>query len=143
LGRLIGPRDDGPNAAGVVVLTYRFWATTLNKDPSLIGKAVRLDSGILGNRSTTIIGVLEPSVPYPQDTEIVANVVTSPHHLSATMVTGRVHRMTELFGRLAPGVTLDQARAELRSAYSAMKKDHPEAYAQAADFEIGVKLLRD
>jgi predicted permease len=87
--------------------------------------------------------VLEPCVPYPQDTEIIANVVTSPHHLSATMITGRIHRMTELFGRLAPGVTLDQARAELRSAYSAMENDHPEAYAQEADFQIGVKLLRD
>ena len=141
LGRLIGPQDDGPQAAGVVVLTYRFWTTTLHKDPSVIGKTVRL--GSIGDRSATVIGVLEPCVPYPQDTEIIANVVTSPHHLSATMVTGRVHRMTELFGRLAPGVTLDQARAELRSAYSAMKKDHPEAYAQEADFRIGAKLLRD
>jgi predicted permease len=51
--------------------------------------------------------------------------------------------MTELFGRLAPGVTLDQARAELLSVYSTMKKDHPEAYAQEADFQIGTKLLRD
>jgi putative ABC transport system permease protein len=141
LGRLIGPQDDGSKAAGVVVLTYRFWTTALHKDPSVIGKTVRL--GSIGDRSATVIGVLEPCVPYPQDTEIIANVVTSPHHLSATMVTGRIHRMTELFGRLAPGVTLDQAGAELRSAYSAMKKDHPEAYAQAADFEIGVKLLRD
>src|SRR5271166_895730 len=32
LGRLIGPQDDGPQAAGVVVLTYRFWATALHKD---------------------------------------------------------------------------------------------------------------
>ena len=141
LGRLIGPQDDGPQAAGVVVLTYRFWTTALHKDPSVLGKTVRL--GSLGDRSATVIGVLEPCVPYPQDTEIIANVVTSPHHLSATMVTGRIHRMTELFGRLAPGVTLDQARAELRSAYSAMKKDHPESYAQEGDFQIGVKLLRD
>jgi predicted permease len=141
LGRLIGPQDDGPKADGVVVLTYRFWTTALQKDPSVIGKTVRL--GSIGDRSATIIGVLEPCVPYPQDTEIIANVVTSPHHLSATMVTGRIHRMTELFGRLAPGVTLDQARAELRSVYSAMKKDHPEAYAQEADFQIGTKLLRD
>jgi predicted permease len=59
------------------------------------------------------------------------------------MVTGRIHRMTELFGRLAPGATVEQARAELLSAYSAMKHDHPEAYAQEADFQIGVKLLRD
>src|SRR5207244_6737222 len=120
-GRLIGPQDDGPKAAGVVVLTYRFWTTTLHKDPSVIGKTVRL--GSIGDRSATVIGVLEPCVPYPQDTEIIANVVTSPHHLSATMVTGRIHRMTELFGRLAPGVTLDQARAELRSLYATMKKD--------------------
>ncbi len=143
LGRLIGPQDDGPKAAGVVVLTYRFWTATLKKDPSVIGKTVRLDSGILGNRSATVIGVLEPSVPYPQDTEIIANVATSPHHLSATMVTDRLHRMTELFGRLAPGVTLDQARTELRSVYGAVTKEHPETYSPKADFRIGAKLLRD
>src|SRR5467141_2625870 len=143
LGRLIGPQDDGPKAAGVVVLTYRFWTTTLKKDPSVIGKTVLLGSGLMGSRSATIIGVLEPSVPYPQDTEIMANIVTSPHHLSATMVTGRVHRMTELFARLAPGVTLDQARAELRSVYGAMTKAHPEAYSAKADFQISAKQLRD
>src|SRR6202042_3701947 len=141
LGRLIGPQDDGPNAAGVVVLTYRFWATSLGKNPSVIGKTIRL--GSIGERSAKIIGVLEPCVPYPQETEIISNVVTSPHHLSATMVTGRIHRMTELFGRFAPGVTLDQARAELNSVHSTMKKDHPEAYSRQANFQIGAKLLRD
>src|SRR4249920_1816677 len=115
LGRLIGPQDDGPNAAGVAVLTYRYWSTTLKSDPNVLGKTLRL--GSFGERTATIIGVLEPSVPYPADTEIIANIVTSPHHLSATMVEGRVHRMTELFGRLAPGATIEQARAELRTAY--------------------------
>jgi putative ABC transport system permease protein len=143
LGRLIGPQDDGPKAAGVVVLTYRFWTTTLRKDPGVIGKTVRLGSGPMGSRSATIIGVLEPCVPYPQETEIIANIVTSPHHLSATMVTGRVHRMTELFGRLAPGATLGQARAELRTVYGAMTKAHPEAYSAKGDFQISAKRLRD
>jgi predicted permease len=138
LGRLLDKRDDGPNAAGAAVLTYRFWATALRSDPSVIGKQVRLNT-----RAATIVGVLEPSVPYPADTELIANVVTSPHHLSATMVTGRVHRMTELFGRLAPGVSLDQARAELRAAYSAMLKDHPEAYPAVGQFSIEARLLRD
>ena len=138
LGRLLDMRDDGPNAAGAAVLTYRFWTTVLHSDPSVIGKQVRLSE-----RTATIVGVLEPSVPYPADTELIANVVTSPHHLSATMVTGRVHRMTELFGRLAPGSSLDQARAELRSAYSAMTKDHPEAYPASGRFNIDAKLLRD
>lgn len=59
------------------------------------------------------------------------------------MVTERTHRMTELFARLAPGVTIDQARAELRSVYAAIKKDHPEAYSKQADFQISARLLRD
>src|SRR5262250_2679307 len=42
LGRLLDANDDGPNAAGGVVLTYRFWSTALNRDPSVIGKTVRL-----------------------------------------------------------------------------------------------------
>jgi putative ABC transport system permease protein len=138
LGRLIGPEDDGPNAAPVFVLTHRFWSNALNRDPSVIGKTVQL-----GERSATVIGVLEPCVPYPQETEIIANVVSSPHHLGATMVTERTHRMTELFARLAPGTTLDQARAELRSVYATMKKDHPEAYSRQGDFQISAKLLRD
>jgi putative ABC transport system permease protein len=141
LGRLITPQDDGPNAAGVVVLTYRFWSTVYKKDPNVIGKTVRLSS--LGDRSATVIGVLEPCVPYPAETEIISNIVTSPHHLSATMVTGRVHRMTELFGKLAPGATLDQARTELRTAYASMEKDHAEAYPDNFGYRIDAKMLRD
>ena len=99
-GRLLGPADDGPSAAGAAVLTHRFWTTALASDPSASGRTVRL-----GERTATIVGVLEPSVPYPSETEIIANVVTSPHHLDATMQDGRVHRMTELFGRLAPGAS--------------------------------------
>ena len=138
LGRLLNPGDDGPNAAGAAVLTHRFWTTALKSDPSVIGKVVRLDT-----RTATIVGVLEPSVPYPQATEIIANVVTSPHHLSATMVTGRVHRMTELFGRLAPGADLEAARADLRAAHSAMLKEHPEVYSSKADYRIDAVTLRD
>src|SRR6266567_3645755 len=142
LGRLIGPQDDDPKAAGAVVLTYRFWSSTLKSDPSVIGKVLRLGSGF-GDRSATIVGVLEPSIQYPTDTEIIANIVTSPHHLSATMQNGRVHHMTELFGRLATGVTLEQARAELRTIYGAMIKDHPDAYSPQAHFQIDAKLLRE
>jgi putative ABC transport system permease protein len=138
LGRLLDMRDDGPNAAGAAVLTDRFWKSAFNRDPSVIGKVVRLS-----DRTATIVGVLEPSVPYPAETEIIANVVTSPHHLSATMVQGRVHRMTELFGRLAPGTDLNAARAELQTVYGAMVKEHPEAYSPKADVRISAVRLRD
>jgi predicted permease len=138
LGRLLGPADDGPKADGAVVLTHRFWTTTLKSDPSVIGRPVTL-----GRRSATIVGVLEPSVPYPAETEIVANVVTSPHHLDATMVTGRVHRMTELFGRLAPGADLETARTELAAVHAAIVNEHPEVYKTSDRFGIEARLLRD
>jgi predicted permease len=137
-GRLLDAHDDGPRAAGAVVLTYRFWSETLRSDPSVIGKVVRL-----GDRSATIVGVLEPSVPYPTATEILANVVTSPHHLDATMVDGRVHRMTDLFGRLAAGADLEAVRAELRAVHGAIVKEHAESYPKDADFRIDAVRLRD
>src|SRR5206468_1209793 len=57
--------------------------------------------------------------------------------------TGRVHRMTELFGRLAPGATLDTAKAELRGVHASMVKAHPEAYSPKADFRSDAVPLRD
>jgi predicted permease len=138
MGRLLGPRDDGRNAEGAAVLTYRFWRSAFKSDPGVIGKVIRLS-----DRPATIVGILEPSVPYPQETEIIANVVTSPHHLDATMVEGRVHRMTELFGRLAPGANLDTALAELRTVHGVMVKAHPEAYQAQADYRIEARSLRD
>jgi putative ABC transport system permease protein len=138
LGRLLGPGDDGPKADGAAVLTHRFWTTALKSDPSVLGKVIRLS-----DRPATVVGVLEPSVPYPQETEIIANVVTSPHHLDATMVEGRVHRMTELFGRLAPGADLEAARAELRAVHGAVLEEHPEAYQTQADYRIDAVRLRD
>src|SRR5689334_7185349 len=142
LGRLLNPGDDGPNAAGAAVLTYRFWANSLHSDRGVIGKVVRLGS-FEGSRSATIVGVLEPSVPYPVETEMIANIVTSPHHLSATMVTGREHRMTEVFARLAPGADLEAARAELRTVHTAMVSAHPEVYKPGDHYKIEVTRMHD
>ncbi len=142
LGRLLNRADDGPKAAGAAVLTYRFWANSLHSDPGVIGRTIRLGS-FNGTRSAVIVGVLQPSVPYPVETELIANIVTSPHHLSATMVTGREHRMTEVFARLAEGAQLEAARAELRTVYGAMLSAHPEVYKADAHYHIEVRRIRD
>jgi predicted permease len=139
LGRLLTPADDGPGAAGAVVLTHRFWTDVLSSDPTVVGQTIRLGS----NAAATVVGVLEPSVPYPTETQIIANMVTSPHHLGATMNTDRKHRMTDLFGRLAPGATLDAARAELTSIHASMLSEHPDAYSPQARIQLQVRTLHD
>jgi putative ABC transport system permease protein len=138
LGRLLNAADDGPGAAAAAVLTHHFWTAVLDSDPAVIGKTIRLGPG-----TATVVGVLEPSVPYPAETQIIANIVTSPHHLGATMVTDRTHRMTELFGRLAEGATLDAARAELTSVHASMMRAHPEAYSARAQVQLQLRTLPD
>jgi putative ABC transport system permease protein len=138
LGRLLNAGDEGPAAAGAVVLTHRFWTTVLQSDSSVIGQTIRL-----GPRPATVVGVLEPSVPYPEETQVIANVVTSPHHSAAMMKTARTHRMTELFGRLAPGATLEAARAELSSVHASIVREYPQAYSTRAHVQLQISTLRD
>ena len=104
----------------------------------MIGQTIRLGTSV-----ATVVGVLEPSVPYPTETQLIANIVTSPHHLGATMVTDRRHRMTDLFGRLAPGVTVEAARAELASVHASILREYPDAYSARAQVQLHVRTLRD
>ena len=132
LGRLLDMRDDGPKrrrrgGADLSILDDR-------AEERSVGAWKNRQAGHA--RTATIVGVLEPSVPYPAETEIIANIVTSPHHLSATMVTGRVHRMTELFGRLRPARLSNRRAPSFAPCYGAMMKEHPEAYPAKADFRI-------
>jgi len=138
LGRLLNGADDGREAPHVAVLTYPFWTSAFHGDPAVIGRSIQL-----GPAPATVVGVLEPCVPYPAETQLFANVVTSPHHLGATMKNERWHRMTELFGRLAPGATLEEARAELTAAHAGMMREHPENYAVKAHVGLRVTTLRD
>jgi putative ABC transport system permease protein len=138
LGRLLNASDDGKDAAGAVVLTHRFWKSAFQGDSTVVGRTIQL-----GLQTATIVGVLEPSIPYPVETDIIANMVTSPHHQGATMNLERRHRMTELFGRLAPGASVEGSRAELTAAYTAMVREHPESYTANARFQLSVTPLRE
>jgi putative ABC transport system permease protein len=137
LGRLTNSRDDGPAAAPVAVLSHQFWMDKFAGDPKIIGKTVRINDMV-----STIIGVVQRAPQYPKATDVFVNMVTSPHHLSATMKTGRTHRMTEVFGRLAPNASVEQARSEIGRIGTTVRADHPEAYEKASRYDIAVSPLK-
>ncbi|HEX8944732.1 MAG TPA: ABC transporter permease [Gemmatimonadaceae bacterium] len=137
VGRVTNARDDGPAAAPVAVLSYPFWMDKFGGDPKVVGRSVRINDMV-----STIIGVVQRAPQYPARTDVFVNVVTSPHHLSATMKTGRTHRMTEVFGRLAPNASVEQARAEIARIGTTVRADHPEAYERASRYEIAVSPLK-
>jgi predicted permease len=137
LGRTINAADDGPAAAPVMMLTYDYWTNAFGADHDVLGRALRING-----RSVEIIGVAEPAPPFPGETDILVNIVTSPHHLDATMVHGRSHRMTEVFARLAPGATVPQAQAELDAIAGRVHADHRDAYQPAAGYRLTVTPLQ-
>ena len=137
-GRLTTAGDDGPDAQPIAVLSYKYWVDHFGADPRVIGSVVRLN-----DKATTIVGVLQPAPDYPRRTDVFVNTVVSPHHLSATMVTGRTHRMSEVFARLAPDASVEQARVEIDRISSAMFHDHPESYEKASKYAISMFPLRD
>ena len=137
VGRLTNDKDDGPAAAPVTVLAHEFWVEHFAADPKVVGKTIRINDHV-----STIIGVVQHAPQYPVKTDVYVNVVTSPHHLSATMVQGRSHRMTEVFARLAPTATVEQAKSEIARISSNMYADHPGDYEKAARYTMTVTPLR-
>jgi predicted permease len=138
LGRTLNAGDDGPAAVPVMMLTHAYWVNRFGGDPTVLGRVVRING-----RSVTIVGVAEPAPPFPGRTDILVNMVTSPHHLDATMVHGRTHRMTEVFARLADGASVPQAQAELDAIAARVHGDHPDTYDEAAGYRIAVTPLQE
>ena len=138
LGRVTGPADDGPGVPPVTVLTHEGWMKHFGGDSSIVGKQLRMD----GN-SVTVIGVLQPAPFFPARVEALFNMVNSQHHLSAFMVEGRSHRMTEMVARLAPDATLSQARSEVAAVTARMQREYKDAYQAAANHQVAVIPFRD
>ena len=61
----------------VVVLTYDYWMGFFGGDPNVVGETVDL-----GAMAATIVGVVQQAPHYPERTDVLVNMVTSPHHLS-------------------------------------------------------------
>lgn len=131
LGRGFGSGDDGPGAAPVVMLTHEYWLKRFGGDSAIVGKTLRI-----AGKGVEVIGVLQPAPYFPAHIDALMNMVISEHHVSATMVTGRTHRMTEMIARLAPGATVKQARTEVTKIANTAHADHPEAYDAAAGYRV-------
>ena len=142
LGRLLTPADDGPNAAGAIVLTYQFWSTSLHPDPSVIGKTVRLES-LTGSRPRRSWEFWSHRCPIRWQPRFIANVVTSPHHLSATMVTGREHRMTKSSRGSLRCEPRRRASGTAHRVCAPCVAAHPEVYKPEDHYSIDVTRMHD
>ncbi len=138
IGRAFGPQDDGRGAAPVMILTHEYWESKFGGDPSIVGKTLRV-----GGKAVTVVGVLQAAPYFPGKIDALMNLVNSEHHLSATMLTGRTHRMTEVVARMAPGATLQQTRTEVGAITDRVHKQYPESYDAASNYHVTVTPYRE
>ena len=133
LGRLTNSSDDGPGVPAVMVLTHDAWLKRFGGDSGIVGKQVQID----GN-SATVIGVVQPAPFFPGQFEVLTNMVVSQHHLSAFMVEGRSHRMTEMIARLAPSASVQQARSEVEAVDARIRAEFKNMYDPASHYRVAV-----
>jgi len=140
LGRVLQPQDRGEGAEPVAVLTYEYWQRVFGGDPGVLGQSLDLTAKV-----ATIVGVLEPGAHYAtrRRQDFYANYTTNGHYSSATMEDERRHRMTDVFAKLAPGATLEEAQAELNHALAGFRVDYPDDYPDDWALEVVVTPWKD
>jgi putative ABC transport system permease protein len=109
LGRDFLPEDDRTGAAPVAIVGYRVWTERYGGDPAIVGSVVRLNG-----EAATIIGVMPEGFAYPVDTQIWRPLSSFPNIQQAAQ------RPVQVVGRLAPGVSAEQAQAELAASLSTL-----------------------
>lgn len=138
IGHGFTDKDDGGGAAPVIVLGHAYWVNHFGGDTSIVGKSLRISG-----RSAQIIGVLQPAPFFPRRIDALMNMSISAHHVSAMMVQGRSHRMTEMIARLAPGATVQTARAEVATITARRNADYPKDYDKAAGYTITLTPFKE
>src|SRR6185437_1824606 len=132
LGRDFVAGEDGARGPQVAIFAYNFWRTHFNGDPHGVGRTKPLDAN-----SGRIIGVLPPNFEYAP----VGNAdVWVPMHLGPDMATRRNLRWMHVVGRLRPGVSFEQARAEMNAINARLAAAYPQ---QNAAIKIVMVPLRE
>lgn len=116
LGRTLLPADAEPGAQPVIVLGYEVWLNRYNADPAIVGETIRVN-GV----ATTVAGVMPEGFRFPLIQE-----VWLPLQIDLTKFPRGGGLTLEGLGRLKPGVTLDQARAEFSNIAAALAEQYKE-----------------
>jgi predicted permease len=119
-GRVLEPADERPGAAPVVLLGYDLWRDRFDGDPHVVGRIIQL-----GSNYATVVGVMPEGYAFPTSHELWL-----PLRTDDPGVEPREGVEIGIFGRLAPGMSYDAARAEVASITKRIAAEHPETHGQ-------------
>ncbi len=123
------PAGSGPTVA---LLSYKFWHSDFASDPTVVGRVLRLDG-----LPVTVVGILPRGFEFDPAGDVPIWV---PMHLNLFEATARGARWLNVIGRLAPGVSLSQAQAEMNAVNAQLVREYPE---QNSSVRVNVAPLRE
>jgi predicted permease len=138
LGRTFLPADDTLGAPPVLILSYDYWKTNFGSDPGIVGKTFEMNDKV-----HTVVGVLPPVPQYPVESDVYMPTAACPFRSSKTFIENRDLRMMEAFGRVKPGVTIGEARADLATISDRLKSEYPKSYPEQMGYAAVTSPLRE
>jgi putative ABC transport system permease protein len=119
LGRTFTPNEDRKGAPALVVISDRLWTRAFGRDPAILGRSVTFH-----DRLYTVIGVMPPALRGPTDTDAWFSLMRRNNEGWKTRMN---HPLMYAWGRLKPGVTVEQARTQLATIAARLEQQYPES----------------
>lgn len=123
IGRTFGEEEDKVGAAPVVVISDRLWRRVFNADPGVLGRSINLH-----DQTFTVIGVIPPQMTSPQDSDAWFSLMRRSNN--PAWMDRSHHPMIYVWGKLKAGVTVDQARTEMKAIAARLEKAYPDTNGQ-------------
>ena len=137
-GRTFAASDEEKGAEPVLLLSYNYWQQQCKGDPNIVGRVFRMN-----DKPHTVVGVLPPIPQYPVESDVYMPTVACPTRSSERALTNRNFRMMNVFGRLKPGVTAQQAQGDLASIASNLQKAYPDVYPENRGYVAALAPLQE
>src|SRR5262245_54988015 len=118
LGRTLSEQDERPSEPPVVVISHALWKTRFDSDPRVLGRTVKL-----GTTTATIVGVMPEGFGFPRNDRI-----WTPLRVDGSLLAPRTGPGVTIFGRLAPGASMEEAQAELAGIGARVAAANPETH---------------
>ena len=118
LGRTLTEQDERPAEPPVVVIGHALWTTRFDSNPAVLGRTVKL-----GTTTATIVGVMPEGFGFPESQRI-----WTPLRVNGSTLAPRTGPAVSIFGRLAPGASIEEAGAELDVIGARMTASYPETH---------------
>jgi predicted permease len=137
-GRNFRPDDEQAGAPAVLMLSYEYWIRSFGGDHTVVNKTFTMN-----DKLHTVIGILPPVPQYPDENDVYMPTTACPFRSRPAFIANRQARMMRVFGRMKPGITVSQARADLNGVASNLQKAYPKDYPPSIDYSIRTSALEE